>query len=297
MSQRRLFIAGWLVLLGLSAAVPLSAVFRGVVHVGGGPLVLQASATRPVISLGRDVVVPHGSHNVIVVIGADIRARGSIRDDLVSLDGNIYLGRNTHASADILSIIGGIYRAGGVQVDGRLGGALHPWNGASATRTHRLRSAVTNSVRLGLAAGLALLLVGTCLTIVFPWQVVLISSTLRSAPVKSVGAGAASLVAFVFLVVPLALSLAGLPFALLLAGAASLAWLFGMTAAAVVLGRALARRGVPLLWATSAGLIVLALIMAVPVVGPLAVTLVGLTGAGALAVALLSRARPATPLL
>lgn len=297
MSRKRVFILAWLLLLGLSATVPLSAVFGGVIHIGTHPMTVHGAVTKPVISIGSDVVLPEGSRNVVIVIAGNIRASGPIRDDLVSIDGDVYLHRGTRISGDVLSIVGGIYRSSNVETSGRLGGALHPWNDGSPTRPHRLQSTVTTSMRLGLAAGLALLLIGTCLTIVFPWQVVLISSTLRNAPIKSAGAGATSLIAFVFLVVPLALSLAGLPFALLLAGAATLAWLFGMTAAAVVLGRSLARRGVPLLWATSAGLVVLAGVMAIPVIGPLTVTLAGLTGAGALAVALLGRARPATPVL
>lgn len=297
MSRKRVFILAWLLLLGLSASVPLSALFRGIVHVGTQPITVAAGIRRPVISFGSDVIVPRGSHNVVLVVAGNIRASGRIRDDLVAIDGDVYLHRGTYVGGDVLSIIGGIYRDSGVAVGGRLGGALHPWNGREPNSGRHLQSTVSNSVRLGLAAGLALVLIGTCLTIVFPWQVVLISTTLRSSPLKSAGAGATSLVAFVFLVAPLALSLAGLPFALLLAGAATLAWLFGMTAAAVVLGRSVARRGVPLLWATSAGLLVLALVMAVPVIGPLTVTLTGLAGAGALAVALLGRARPATPSL
>jgi hypothetical protein len=296
-SRKRAFILGWLLLLGLSATVPLSAVFRGVIHVGTQPITVSGRITKPVISIGSDVILPQGSRNVVVVLGGNIRASGAIRDDLVSVDGDVYLHRGTRLTGDVLSIIGGIYRSADVKTTGRLGGALHAWNDASPTRQHHLQSTVTTSIRLGLAAGLALLLIGTCLTIVFPWQVVLISTTLRKSPVKSVGAGATSLVAFVFLVAPLALSLAGLPFALLLAGAATLAWLFGMTAAAVVLGRALARRGAPLLWATSAGLVVITILMAIPFIGPLTVTLTGLAGAGALAVALLGRARPASPLL
>ena len=297
MSRKRLLVLAWLLLLGLSATVPLSAVFRGVIHVGTRPLFLPGTVTQPVISFGSDIVLTHGSRNVVVVVAGNIRASGSIRDDLVTIDGDIFLHRGTRISGDVLSIIGSIYRSPGVETSGRLGGALRRWNDTYPMAGHRLQSTVASSVRLGFAAGLALLLIGTCLTIVFPWQIVLISTTLRSSPGRSVGAGATSLVAFVFLVAPLALSLAGLPFALLLAGAATLAWLFGMTAAAIVLGRALARRGAPLLWAASAGLMVLALVMAIPVVGPLTVTATGLAGAGALAVALLSRSRAASPLL
>ena len=297
MSRKRILVPAWLLLLGLSATVPLSAVFRGVIHVGTRPLILTSTVSKPVISIGSDVDLTLGSHNVVVVIAGNVRARGSVRDDVVTIDGDVFLHRGTRVSGDVLSIIGSIYRGSDVETSGRLGGALRNWNEAKPTPDHRLQSTVASSVRLGFAAGLALLLIGTCLTIVFPWQIVLISTTLRRSPARSLGAGATSLIAFVFLVAPLALSLAGLPFALLLAGAATLAWLFGMTAAAVVLGRAMARRGAPLLWATSAGLMVLALVMAIPVVGPLAVTATGLAGAGALAVALLSRSRPASPLL
>lgn len=176
-----------------------------------------------------------------------------------------------------------------------MGGALHNWSGRSVEHQRSLAGFLLSTIRLGLAAGLALLLIGTCLAVVFPWQVVLISTTLRGSPIKSGVAGALSLITFVFLVVPLGLSLVGLPFALLLTGAAVLAWLFGLTAAAVLLGRLLSRQPMSLLWATAAGLVLLALGMAVPLAGPLTVAAVGLAGAGALAVSLLQRARPISP--
>lgn len=295
MSRRRLLIAGWVVVLGLSALLPLSAVFHGVVHPGPGTYVATDRSARPIIALGSDVILPHGTNSIVVAILGNIDVRGDASDDLVAIGGRIYLGKNIHLGGDVLSVMGAIYRGPGVTAAGRLGGALHPWQGRSQIHGHDYVSALGNATRLGLAAGLALLLVGICLTIVFPWQIVLISSTLRAAPIKSGAAGLLCVITFSFLVIPLGLSLAGLPFALLLAGAASLAWLFGLTAASVVLGRLLARSAVSLLWATAAGLLILAVGMAIPVLGPLLVVAVGLAGAGALAVALLSRSRPATP--
>lgn len=296
MSRRRLLIAGWVVLLGLSALLPLSAVFHGVVHTGPGTYVVAGRNTRPIIALGSDVILPRGTNSIVVAILGNIDVRGNARDDLVAVGGRIYLSRNIRLSGDVLSVMGAIYRAPGVTASGRLGGALHPWRGKSQIHGHDYVSVLGNATRLGLAAGLALLLVGICLTIVFPWQIVLISSTLRDAPIKSGAAGLLCVITFTFLVIPLGLSLAGLPFALLLAGAASLAWLFGLTAAAVVVGRILARNAVSLLWATAAGLVILAVGMGVPVLGPLLVVAVGLAGAGALAVALLSRSRPTSPI-
>jgi hypothetical protein len=294
--RRRILLVGWLVVLGISAALPLSAVFRGVLHFGPGPIRVHGVLTTPLIAVGSDVYLPSGSHAIVVTIDGDIHASGSTTDDLVAMDGRIYLSPRSRVAGDVLSVLGGIYRAQGATVNGRVGGAVHRWDGRSAADHRSIASLVANSIRLGLAAGLALLLAGACLTIVFPWQVVVISSTLRSSPVKSIAAGIMAVLTFMFLVVPLGLSLAGLPFALLLTAAASLAWLFGLTAVAVVVGRSIAHGPVSLLWAAAAGLVALSLAMAVPVVGPVVVTLTGLLGAGALAVSLISRARPSAPM-
>jgi hypothetical protein len=247
------------------------------------------------IAIGSDVELMHGTSAVVIDILGNVRLHGTAADDIVSVGGGIYLTPNSRVDRDAVSIIGGIYRAPGVTADGRLGGALHRWDGRPASAHPTLGGLVGMNVRLGLAAGLALLLVGICLTVVFPWQIVLIATTLRGNAVKSAAAGVTNLVIFVFLVVPLGMSLAGLPFAILLTGAAFLGWLFGLTASAVVLGRLMARGTVSLFWATSAGLVIIACSMAIPFVGPLAISATGLAGTGALAVALLSRSRPAAP--
>lgn len=296
MTRHRLLLVGWLTVLGLTALLPLSALLQGVVHAGAGTLVEQSAPTKPVIAFGSTVVLRHGSRSIVVDIGGDIRLHGHAGDDLVDIGGQTYLYRGSTVAGDILSILGGIYRSPGVAVSGRIGGSLRSWNGRESGPTWSLIHILGSSIRLGLAAGLALLLAGTCLTVVFPWQVVLISSTLKGSPLKSLAAGVMIALTFMFLVIPLGLSLAGLPFALLLSAAASLAWLFGMTSAAVVLGRLVSHTPSSLLWTAAAGLVTLAIAMAVPLVGPLAVTLIGIVGAGALAVALIGRARPTVPL-
>jgi hypothetical protein len=264
--------------------------------VGTGSIVFRQTLRQPIIAVGSDVVLQRGSRQIVVVIFGNIQAHGRVADDLVAADGQVYLFPQSRIDGDVLSVLGAIYRAPSVVTSGRLGGVLHAWDGQRRRHRPDVPGALQNNVRLGLAAGLALLLVGTCLTIVFPWQVVLIATTLRSSPLKSGAAGALSLLIFVFLVVPLGLSLAGLPFALMLTGAAALAWLFGITATAVVLGRVAARGPVSLLWAAAAGLVILALGLAIPVLGAVIVSLLGLAGAGALAVALIHRARPVAPL-
>src|ERR687885_2472903 len=123
MTRRRLLIAGWLLVLGLSASLPLSALFHGIVHVGTGDMTVRAPLTRPVISIGSDVVLLHGSRSIVVTILGDIQLSGRARDDLVALDGRIYLAPGSKVDGDVLSLLGGIYKAPGVTAMGRLGGA------------------------------------------------------------------------------------------------------------------------------------------------------------------------------
>lgn len=284
---------GWLIVLGLSAVLPLSALFHGIIHVGPSALVERRQQSAPVIAIGSDVFLNRGSSHVVVAVLGNVDVRGVARDDVVVVGGKVFLNGGSRVEGDVLSLLGGVYKAPNAVVNGRIGGALHVWKGGSATSRRNLPRFLFNNVRLGMAAGLALLLIGTCLTIVFPWQVVLISGTLRRSPLKSAAAGILCLLTFMFLVIPLGLSLAGLPFAILLTGAASLAWLFGLTSSAVLIGRMIARSPSSLLWSTAAGLLLLGLSMTVPFAGPLLVALIGLAGAGALAVALIGRSQPA----
>lgn len=293
MSRRNLLVLGWVLLLALTAVVPAAAIFRGFVHVGPGPYRAFHAPHTPIVALASNVSLLGGTHNVVFVVAGNLHLGGIVRDDVVALDGNVYLEPGSRINRDILSILGTIYRAPGVRADGRLGGALQSWNGRSPVPSKSLWSFIGTSARLGLAAGVALLLIGTCLTVVFPWQVILIATTLRASPLKSGAAGIMGLLAFLFLVVPLGLNLAGLPFAILLTGAGVLAWLFGLTSSAIVLGRIVAQRRVSLVWAAAAGLMTLALVLTIPVAGPLLITLAGLSGTGALIVALLVRSRPA----
>jgi hypothetical protein len=291
--RRSVLAIGWLLVLALTAVLPLSALFHGIIHLGPTRLVEHGRQSAPIIAIGSDVFLEHGSSRVVVAVLGNVDLRGTARDDVVVVGGKVFLNTGSRVRGDVLSLLGGVYKAPDAIVDGRIGGALHIWNGGSAASHRNLPRFLFNNVRLGMAAGLALLLIGTCLTIVFPWQVVLISGTLRRSPLKSVAAGVLCLLTFLFLVIPLGLSLAGLPFAVLLTGAASLAWLFGLTSSAVLIGRTIARSPTSLLWSTAAGLVLLGLSMTVPLAGPLLVALTGLAGAGALAVALIGRSQPA----
>src|SRR5947209_7800850 len=129
MSRRRVLAAGWLLLLGLSATLPLSALFHGVIRIGPGTVETNKTLNSPIVSLGSNVNLPRGSRSVVVVIGGDIHTNAVAKDDLISVGGNVYLGAHSRIKSDVLSMIGIVYKSAGARVAGRIGGPLKAWDG------------------------------------------------------------------------------------------------------------------------------------------------------------------------
>ena len=294
-AKRGIFLGAWVIALAAAASIPALAVLRGTIWVGPGCYTAHGRLTHPLIALGACVNAPKGSNSIIVSIGGPVHLAGPVKDDVVDLGSAIYLNPGTVVKRDIVSLGESVYRAPRVRVQGRVGGEMVPWNGQGTPGAHNWLVATWHYSGLSFAVGLALLLICTCLAIAFPWQTVLVANNLyREAP-RSVAAGLMGLFLFAFLVVPLGLSLFGLPFALLLLVAGAAAWLLGLTAVAVVVGRYLARlrnHDAGLLWVVVSGMFVVALAGAIPWVGVCLVGLAGATGAGSLALTMITRARP-----
>lgn len=231
---------------------------------------------------------------VISILGP-VHVSGIAKDDIAAVGSAIYLEHRANIQRDVVSLGESVYRAPGVQVSGRVGGEIVPWNGKGSPGSHNWLSATWHYSGLSLAAGLALLLICICISVVLPWQTVMVAKYLYGDLARSLVAGLMGLFLFAFLVVPLGLSIFGLPFALLLAILGVAAWLLGLTAAAVVIGRYVARlrrHDAGLLWAVVSGMFVLAIAGAVPWLGLVVVGVAGVTGAGALALTMIARARP-----
>lgn len=232
---------------------------------------------------------------VISVLGS-VHVSGTASDDVATLNAPIYLNPGAVVKRDILAVGSSVFRGPNVHIQGRVGGQMRPWAGRGNPGRQNWLAATWHYTRLSFAAGLALLLVCTCIALVLPWQTVLVANRLYSDLARSVVVGLMGVFLFAFLAVPLALSLFGLPFALLLSVAAAAAWLLGLAGASVRVGRSLARlrqHEASLLWAVVSGMFLVALVTAVPWVGPFLVGLAGATGAGSLALTMIDRARPA----
>jgi hypothetical protein len=294
--KRTIFLAAWIIALATAASIPALALVRGTIWIGPGAYVAHGRLTHPILSFGGPITLPKGSNSMVISILGPIYASGPIKDDVASIGSPIYLRSGASVHRDVVSVGESVYRAPRVRVDGRVGGQMVPWNGRGSPADTNWLLATWRYSGLSFAAGLALLLICTCIAVAFPWQTVLVANYLHRELARSLVAGLMGLFVFVFLVVPLGLSLFGLPFALLLAVAAAAAWLLGLTSAAVVAGRRLAairKHDAGLLWVVVSGMFVLALAGAIPWLGLFIVGLAGTTGAGALALTMVTRARPA----
>lgn len=294
--KRSVFLGAWLLALALAASIPAFAVLRGTVWIGPGSYVANTRLNHPLFNLFGSVTLRKGSSDLIISFFGPVHVHGRVNDDIAAVGSAIYLHPRSVIRKDVVSIGESVYRAQHVRVSGRIGGDVSAWNGVGSPGSPNWFAATWRYSGLSFAAGLALLLICVSIAVAFPWQTVLVANNLYRQMARSVVAGLMGLFLFTFLVVPLGLSLFGLPFALLLAVAAAAAWLLGLTAMAVVVGRKLAglrRHDAGLLWVVVSGMFAIALAGAIPWMGVLAVGLAGVTGAGSLALTMIARSRPA----
>jgi hypothetical protein len=115
--------------------------------------------------------------------------------------------------------------------------------------------------RLGFAAGLALLLVVSTVVIVFPWQVVQTATTLQRHPGEA-AFGVVNVLSSRFWPSPGPESCRTSVRVVVNSGWI-LAWLFGVAAIAVLVGRAISRSPRPLLPSAALGLMALSVLMIV----------------------------------
>jgi len=294
-AKRRVFLGAWVLALAVAASIPGFALLRGTIWIGPGQYTAKTRLDHPVLCVFCSMTLDQGSNDLVISLGGPVHASGTVKDDIADIGSAIYLDRGAHIEDDVVSVGNSVYRGPGVTVTGRVGGDMVRWNGVGQPGSPNWFAATWRYSGLSFAAGLALLLICVCVAVAFPWQTVLVANNLHRETLRSIVAGLMGVFLFTFLIVPLGLSLFGLPFALLLAVAAAAAWLLGLTASAVVVGRKLAelrRHDAGLLWAVVSGMFGLALAGAVPWVGVLVVGLAGTAGAGSLALTMVARSRP-----
>src|SRR5205807_9096146 len=136
-----------------------------------------------------------------------------------------------------------------------------------------------------LISALAFAALGAVLVVLFPTHVRRVSETAEHQPVPSAGVGCLTLIVAVFLMIGLAITIIGIPVVVLLAIVAAAVWILGWIAGGALAGQrilhAINAHNVTPVLAVVVGVLIIALVTQVPVLGGIVGLLVGLVGLGA----------------
>jgi hypothetical protein len=289
---------GWLLALfalgvvACAIAVPVSALLRGVVRIGPASVAAGRDLRQPLLVIGGPVHLEGVNEAPIVVLGGTIFLDGRAEDDLVALPGDIVVASTAVAHGDVISLAGRILVAPGSDLTGSVIGQRTRLGPPEIVPQQTSLDFVVQRLRLAGLAISALLLLGLGVWTLLPWPALVTTATARRYRIWSIVLGFGTLVAAPLIVVPLAVSLAGLPLAALLALGLSGLWLIGVVSTAVRLGHRLlsiGHRPHSTLSAALAGLVCLGLLPALPVLGSVALLLAGCVGLGAAMLAVWDR--------
>lgn len=284
----------WLGAVLLALAMPLVILLRGDVWLGSLSFDAANRPNHSLIVIDGNVSLHEGIDYPLVVLFGDVQVDGPLPDALVVVGGDVYLGRNAIVEEAIVVLGGAVFREPGATIEGTIGATIHDWTNPPVPHRPLEHLDLVRQVQLGLAAGLALLLLCLVTAAALPWSVVITAATARQYPLRSLLGGLTGLLAVPFVALPLTLSLVGLPLAVALGLGAVLVWLIGLTSAGFLIGQLLLgqRPGrTSFLRVLIVGLAPILLATPIPVLGPLLVGAVGVVGAGARIVSFVERDR------
>lgn len=274
------------------AAVPASAILRGVVRLGAVHIGPNEEWRAPLLILGGPAVIDGTTDAPVVVAGGDLRIAGRAADDLIALPGSITVAPSATVLGNAISVGGETSVAPSASIAGSVIGSRIVRSPDGSQPSESAWMFLVGRLRLAGLAVSALLLLGLGVWTLLPWPALVTTATARRFRLRSALLGFGTLVWAPLIVAPLAVSLAGLPLALLLVLALVGLWLVGVVSTAVRLGHrllSLGHRPHSMLTATLAGLICLGLLPALPLVGSIALLLAGCIGLGAALVAVWDR--------
>ena len=264
-------------------------------------LLLAATlAAAPAPRLGADLTITRPTRGPVVSLLGSLRVEAEVSGDVIALGGDVVLGPAARVGGDAVAVGGAVTGEGAVSGRAVSVGALGAALAAGPAPAPARLAWGMRALRLG-----GWLLLASLLLLAFPRQVRRGGEHLRAMPVRTVAAGALSLLVWLVLVLlALALSASRAGVLLLLAGVAVFlaAKVLGLLAVAWVAGRAL-RAALPPscrgeIAATGAGMFALAVLGLVPGVGQLAWLAANVAGVGAIVAALLApRLAAALPLV
>jgi hypothetical protein len=274
-----------LALIGASTFAANDLEGRDVVRIGGDVTVDEDRVVKDAVAIGGSVTVLGG---------------GRVMRDAVAIGGNVHLKANARVERDAVAIVGEILKEEGASV-GRdevaiLSGAKHlvpaiwKWSLLDI-----LYGSYLASVMLHILMVLVIAALGILLLIFVPGPIQIISSTIRQATLKSGGWGVVSIVAIVLLVIFTIGSLLGILLAPALVVAVAVVGILGCVATGLFVGeRTFSASTGSLMKPFLLGMLILAAIGLVPLVGSFVFLVANLFGFGAVLISRFGRVQPPT---
>lgn len=237
-----------------------------------------------VVLSGQDAYVPENTQvENVVVFGANARISGQVRGDVVSIGGSVFLNSTAVVDGTAVAIGGKVEISEGARVYGEqvsigLSSLGQLWPKIGSLGFHGWRSS------FALGRLLLVVFIGWIVYWLFPRQVEQTASVLNTDPAKASLFGLLSYLAIIPLTILLVITLLGIPLVPILWLLVLIARLLGQVALGLLAGRWLApylKLEVADMALALLGLVVLALISFLPVIGGLASLFYGIVGFGA----------------
>jgi hypothetical protein len=249
------------------------------------------------VRIGGDVTVEEGRvvKSAVAIMGSvTVLGGGRVMQTAVAIGGDVHLKANARVERDAVSIGGEILREEGASVGGNevaiMSGAKHLM---PDSLFDILFGSYLASLMLHFLIVLPIAVLGIFLLLFLPGPLQIISSTIRQSALKSGGWGVGSIVLIVLLVILTTGSLLGIVLAPVLIVAVAVAGILGCVATGLSVGeRTLSPSAGSLIRPFLVGMLVLAALGLVPLVGVFVFLVTNLFGFGAVLVSRFGRVQP-----
>ncbi|MCL5950424.1 MAG: hypothetical protein M1132_01660 [Chloroflexi bacterium] len=265
---------------------------RNVILFGCGARIASGTTvSRDIVSFGGDLVLEEGTHvgNDIVIFGGNADISGLVDHGVVVFGGTATLEPGAVVEGTVAAIGGSTNVKQGATVRGGItNGAGTSFRGFPYPIWYSFASGVTGImfgfVR-GVVTALALAALGALTVVFLPNETRRVSDVAEKSALPSLGVGCLTLLVAPMLTILLVIVIIGIPFAFLLLLALAVAWLFGWVALGRFVGEKVLEgfkvHGILPIVAVIVGVILLAVLGAVPILGWLISLFVGMLGLGA----------------
>lgn len=240
-----------------------------------------------IISIGGKVTIEGEVKESVIVVGGSLTVSGKIGEDVYVFGGNVSLGENAVIGGDVRLSDGELLQSPSAQVHGQIRkdqfwpGNAEGWDrfGERAFRSVRIPSGVSFFVGL-----IMTLIFGLLLGYLMPKQLEAQANAIQAQPLKVFGWGILACLLFVPIVITLVLTILGILLIPLVVLAYVFAGLMGVIACSLFVGNEVSKRlqstPMAMLAVLALGIVVLAVVRLIPVIGEILTLLLWLMGFG-----------------